>query len=234
LKKLTFLCLFFTFLLAAALSFGQSNFSRGEEKLMQNKPAEALVFLENAAGEDPANITTWLYLGIVYEQLNRPDEAIAAYRRILPTAGNLSANVANNLGNVYFQRGNTELAEQYYTQAIGFNSVFSRAYLGRANTRIKAGNLRNALADYEQYLTLEPRSSQRAKIEQLLSIIRADFAAEERKKALAEEEERRLAEERRKLLDSVSASLQSAADYSQGISSGAESVEGYQGEFELE
>jgi len=51
---------------------------------------------------------------------------------------------------------------------------------------------------------------------------------------MAEEEERRLAEERQRLLDSVSASLQSAADYSQSISSGAENVEGYEGEFELE
>jgi hypothetical protein len=51
---------------------------------------------------------------------------------------------------------------------------------------------------------------------------------------MAEEEEKRLAEERKKLLDSVSASLQSAADSSKGISSGAESVEGYQGNFELE
>jgi len=201
---------------------------------MQNKPAEAVVFLENAAADEPAKTVTWLYLGIVYEQLNRPDEAIATYRRILPLAGSLSANVANNLGNVYFQRGNIEMAEQYYTQAIGFNSVFSRAYLGRANTRTKAGNLRNAVSDYEQYLTLEPRSAQRAKIEQLIGIIRAEFAAEERKKILAAEEEKRLAEERQKLLDSVSASLQSAADSSKGISTGTEGVEAYQGNFELE
>jgi len=201
---------------------------------MRNKPAEAVVFLENSIADDPARVMTWLYLGIVYEQLDRADEAIAAYRRILPAAGGLSANVANNLGNVYFQKGNTEMAEQFYTQAIGFDSVYSRAYLGRANTRIKAGNLRNAVADYEQYLTLEPRSSQRTGIERILTVIREEFAAEERKRILAEEEERRLAEERQKLLDAVSASLQSAADYSQSISSGAESVEGYEGEFELE
>ena len=221
-------------LLAAFFCFGQSNFSRGEDLLMRNKPAEAVVFLENSIADDPARVMTWLYLGIVYEQLDRADEAIAAYRRILPAAGGLSANVANNLGNVYFQKGNTEMAEQFYTQAIGFDSVYSRAYLGRANTRIKAGNLRNAVADYEQYLTLEPRSSQRTGIERILTVIREEFAAEERKRILAEEEERRLAEERQKLLDAVSASLQSAADYSQSISSGAESVEGYEGEFELE
>ena len=221
-------------LLVTVYCFGQSNFSRGEELLMQNKPAEAAAFLESAVGEDPSNVTAWLFLGIVYEQLDKTEDAIAAYRRILPMAGNLSANVANNLGNVYFQTGNTTLAEQFYTQAIGFNAVLSNAYLGRANTRIKTGNLQNAVEDYEHYLKLEPRSSQRPGIEQLVTLIRAEFAAEEIRRLVAEEEARRLAEERQRLLDSVSASLQSAADLSQSLSSGAESVEHYEGEFELE
>ena len=201
---------------------------------MQNQPAQAAPFLENSIIDDPANAMTYLYLGIAYEQLGRTDEAIAIYRRVLPTARSLSANVSNNLGNVYFKKGNMEEAERYYTQAIGFNPVFSNAYLGRANTQIKAGNLRNAISDYEQYLTLEPLSSQRANIESMIALIRAEFASQEMRKIFAEEEEKRLAEERLKLLESVSASLQSAADYSQGISSGAESVEQYEGEFELE
>jgi tetratricopeptide (TPR) repeat protein len=201
---------------------------------MQNRPALALSFLENAIRDDPSNVTAWLYLGIVYEQLNRYDEAIAIYRRILPSAGSLSASVANNLGNVYFHRGNTEEAERFYTQAIGFDSVFSYAYLGRANTRTKTGNLQNAVSDYQQYLTLNPRSSQRGNIERLLELINSEIAAAEMKRILAEEEERRLAEERQRLLDSVSASLKSAADQSRGLSSGAEGIEGYEGEFVLD
>ncbi|MDR0302929.1 MAG: tetratricopeptide repeat protein [Treponema sp.] len=221
-------------LLTAFFCHAQTNLSRGEALLMQNKPAEAVVFLENAVSDDTSNTTAYLYLGIVYEQLNRPNEAVAVYRRALPIAGNLSANVANNLGNVYFQMGNNEMAQQYYSQAIDYNSVFSKAYLGRANTQIKAGNLRNAVSDYEQYLTLEPRSNQRPKIEQLISLIRSEFAAEERRKIFAEEEARMAVEERQRLLDSVSASLHSAADLSKSLSSGAESVEQYEGEFELD
>ena len=231
LKKITVV---FILLLTAAFSFGQSNLSRGEEFLMQNQPSQAAPFLESAIAEDASNVKAHLYLGVVYEQLGRMDEAIAVYRRILPSAGNLSANVANNLGNVYFQRGNTDEAERFYSQAIGFNSSFSSAYLGRANTRIKAGNLQNAITDYERYLVLEPASSQRANIERLVNLIRTEAAAEETRKLLAAEEQRRLAEEREKLLETVSASLQSAADSSKGISTGAENVEHYNGEFVLE
>jgi tetratricopeptide (TPR) repeat protein len=226
--------LVFLYILIPFFCFGQSNFSRGEELLMQNNPSAAAGFLEMAVAEEPLNVNAWLFLGVVYEQLGRTDDAIAAYLRILPRAGNMSASVANNLGNVYFNMGNTEMAEQYYSQAIGFNSAFPNAYLGRANTRIMAGNLQNAISDYEQYLRLEPRSSQRANIEQLVAIIRAEAAAEERRRIVAEEEARRVAEERQRLLDSVSASLQSAAGHSQGISTGAEGVELYEGEFELD
>jgi Tfp pilus assembly protein PilF len=220
-------------LLLSVLGFGQ-NFSRGEELLMQNNPAQAVVFLESAIAEDPAHLLAHLYLGIVYEQLGRTNEAIIIYRRVLPRAGDLSANIANNLGNVYFQSGNTEEAERYFTQAVAFDAVYSRAYLGRANARIKAGNLQDAIADYERYLALEPNSSQRTSIERLIGLIRTEAASEEMRRIMAEEVERRLAEEREKILESVSASLQAAADLSKGISSGAEDVEHYEGEFELD
>jgi tetratricopeptide (TPR) repeat protein len=232
LKKITTTVILW--LLIGVFCYGQSNLSKGEELLMHNKPAEALLFLENAVIDDPVNAKAYLYLGVVYEQLGKTDEAIAVYRRAQPIAGNLSANVANNLGNVYFKKGDTQTAEQFYTQAISFNSVYSRAYLGRANTQIKSGKLRNAAADYESYLSLEPNSPQRSNIERLVTTLRTEFAAEERRKFLAEEEERIRAEEMQKLLNDVSATLQSVVDSSRGISSGAESVEGYEGDFELE
>ena len=220
--------------LLTVFCYAQTNLAKGEEFLMQNNPAQAVAFLERALAEDGANVTIYLYLGIVYEQLGRANDAINVYTRVLPRAGNLSANVAGNLGNVYFSRGNIEEAERFYTQALAFNSTYSSAFLGRANTRIKSGQLLNAVTDYEQYLTLEPRSPQRDNIERLVSLIRTEIATEEMKKQLAAEEAARLQAERQRLLDSVSASLQSLSDSSKSISSGAESVEQYSGDFELD
>ncbi|MDR1239220.1 MAG: tetratricopeptide repeat protein [Treponema sp.] len=223
------------FLLLTALpGFGQNNFTQGEALFMQNRPQEALAFLELAAAEDPAHITTFQYLGRVYEQLGRLDEAIAAYRKILPRAGTETARIAFNLGNAYFMKGNTAFAEQFYTQALEEDPVFAPACLNRANTRVKTGSLRDAAADYERYLILEPRSPKRPEVERMIVFIREEFAAEERRKLMAEEEARAAAERRRRLLEEVSASLQSAAEDSQGISSGAEGVQEYDGEFELE
>jgi tetratricopeptide (TPR) repeat protein len=229
-----YLAIMVWWLCAAAFCFGQTNFSRGEELFMQNKPQEAAVYLENTVAEDPAHVKAFLYLGIVYEQLNRPAEAIAAYRKILPKAGDAAVYVANNLGNACFKTGDAEAAEAAYTQAVEADPRYAPAWLGRANARIKLGSLRSALDDYEQYLVLETRSAQRPEVERLIAFIRAEFAAEERRRLIEEEAARAEAERKQRLLDEVSASLQSAADASQGLSTGAEDVESYEGEFELE
>jgi tetratricopeptide (TPR) repeat protein len=215
---------------AVQAGLAQSSFSRGEALFLDNKPQEALVHLESAVAENPGNARAALYLGISYQQLDRTDEAIAVYRRALPGAGKDTALVAYNLGNAYYTKGNASLAEQYYSQAIEADPVYASAYLNRANTRVGQGALREAIVDYELYLSLEPVSSKRPQIEQLLGLIREEFAAEERRKIQEEVE----AERRQRLLEEVAASLQSAAEESQGLSSGSEEVLGYEGEFELE
>jgi tetratricopeptide (TPR) repeat protein len=230
---------------------------------MANKPREALGLLEGVLVQDPGHVKASLYLGIVYQQLDRPEDAVAVYRKILPRAGNEAARVAFNLGNIYSRLENTEYAEEFYTQAVTLDSAYAPAYLNRGNLRIKMGNLAEALPDYDLYLSLEPRSPQRSQIEQLAALIRGEFAAAERRRVMAEEEAERqrvraeeaaerdrvraaeeaerqrvLAEEaearRQALLLELSASLQSAAEETRGSSAGAEGILDYEGEFELE
>jgi tetratricopeptide (TPR) repeat protein len=228
-------CFFSCFLVFFTIeSFAQSDFTRGEELFMQNNPREALPYLERTAAADPAHVKAYLYLGIAYQQLDRVDEAIAAYRKILPNAGSETARIAYNLGNAYYTKGNAVFAEQFYTQAIGEDPNYSSAYLNRANTRVKTGALQTAVPDYEYYLTLEPRSPKRPIIERMVAFIQEGFAAEERRKFLAAEEARMDAERRQRLLEEVSASLQAAAEDSKGLSAGAEDIHDYKGEFELE
>jgi tetratricopeptide (TPR) repeat protein len=214
--------------------FAQNSFTKGEELFLQNKPSEALPFLEQAVAEDSAHVQASLYLGIAYQQVNKFDEAIAVYRKILPRAGNQAALISFNLGNVYFSRGNAAFAEQYYSQAISADPVFASAFLNRANTRIKTGMLQESISDYKQYLSLEPNSAKRSQIESLIAFIENEAAAEEQRKVMAEAAVKAEAERRQRLLDDVSASLQASAENAQGLSSGAENVQGYEGEFELE
>ena len=215
-------------------SAGSPDFLRGEELFMQNKPSDALPFLEKAFVANQDYLEGALYLAMCYEQLEKLDEAITIYRKILPSGGEKTALVAFNLGNVYFRKGSNSFAEQYYTQAIRTDPAYSSAWLNRANVKIKTGSLRDALPDYEHYLRLEPASPKRPQIEKLISLIQEEFAAEEIRKLMAEEAVRAEAERRQQLIDNVSASLQAQADEAEGIAAGAENISGYTLEFELE
>jgi len=171
----------------AALGFSRDNFSLGEEFFMRNNPAEAVVHFEAAIADDPGNIKAFLFLGIAYEQIGRVEEAITVYRQVLDRGGDLTANIANNLGNAFFRIGNFVEAEAMYNRAIEANRHFAPAILGRANTRIRRGALEDALADYDLFLLLDPRSPQRGEIERLTRFIRAEFAEVERRRLVAEE-----------------------------------------------
>ncbi|GHT63501.1 hypothetical protein FACS1894110_01450 [Spirochaetia bacterium] len=272
-------------LFVRVLSAQSDDFARGEELFMQNKPKEAQAILEKITAQDPSNVKAFLYLGIVYQQLDMIDEAITTYRRILPRAGNEQARIAYNLGNAYYIKGSAVFAEQYYTQAIEADPGYASAYLNRGNTRIKAGSLNTAMPDYELFLILEPNSPKRPQIEQLMAFIREESTAEDRRKeeaaeqaerqkivaenaakeeaAAAEqrreqaaafaEQQKKIAEEtaerqriaaenaakdaaerRQRMMDELSASLQSSAENTRGLSAGSEDVLGYEGEFELE
>jgi tetratricopeptide (TPR) repeat protein len=201
---------------------------------MENKPQEALSYLEAAVTEDPAHVKAFIYLGIAYQQLNRLDDAIAVYQRILPRSGAETARIAFNLGNVYFAKGSHSQAVQSYTRALEADPMYATAFLNRANAEIHQGLLKEAVFDYERYLAMEPASPQRGQIEKLIAFVRAEFAAEEQRRQIAEETARLEAERRQRLMDEVSASLQAAAEGSKGLSAGNEGIQGYEGEFVLE
>jgi tetratricopeptide (TPR) repeat protein len=165
-------------LLSGRLLYAQDAFSRGEDLFMRNKAAEALPLLEAAAAADPANITPSLYLGIVYLQLDRVDDAIALYLKILPSGGGETARIAFNLGNAYYVKGDTGAAEQYYGLSIEADPAYAPAYLNRANTRVRAGNPGDAVPDYRRYLSLEPASPKRPGIERLVDYIAAEAGEE--------------------------------------------------------
>ncbi|MDR2701862.1 MAG: tetratricopeptide repeat protein [Spirochaetaceae bacterium] len=177
------------------------NFLRGEELFMRNEPEEALPFLEKAFAEDESNQEGALYLAVCYEQLDRFENAITVYRKMLPQAGDKTALVACNLGNIYFRMGNTALAEQFYTQAISADPSYAPAHLNRANTRVRNGDLRDALPDYQSYLSLDPASPQRPRIERLVGLIQEIFAEAEIRRLMAQESSRADAEKRQRLMN---------------------------------
>ncbi|MDR0645156.1 MAG: tetratricopeptide repeat protein [Treponema sp.] len=181
---------FLLFLVLPTWGFTQNgNFAKGEELFLQNKPAESLAYLQAAAAAPDAPILTFLYLGIVYVQLGRVSEAVSVYRKILPSAGQYTALVAFNLGNLYYERNDFDTAEDYYNQSIDADSSFASAYLNRANTRLRKGETTFAISDYWQYLALKGDSEKRPQIEQVLEVLQKE--EDERNVKAAAESKRR-------------------------------------------
>lgn len=231
----------------AADTWSGPAFDQGSELLLENKPEQAVTYLEQAVREEPSNLEAYLYLSLVYEQLGLHTEAISTLSRAMDVPGAKLHVLYFNIGNNYVHQEDLEHAIESYTMAIDANRTYPKAYLNRANLLVQTESYQAAVDDYRVYLNLEPNSPQRPAIERAISLledtieqerIRAEEERrrreEEERRRREEEERRRLEEERRRreeeerrkaLLDSVLNSLQSASEETENMSAGNEDIE---------
>lgn len=206
---------------------GPGALAEGERLFRENKPAEALPWLEKAVKESPTEERAWLYQGVVLQMLGRYDEAVKLLQRGLPQAGGMRHLFHYNMGNAYALLGRASFAEEMYNLAMGEDPSFAPVFLNRANARTKLGNLRGAVADYRRYLELEPGSAQRTAIEDMIRLMGEAMATEDRKAAEAEAWRIAEAAARQAMLDEVTASLKAAAEETTSFSAGSGSIQGY-------
>jgi tetratricopeptide (TPR) repeat protein len=202
----------------AALLLALTSLQEGEQLFLQNKPEAALPFLEKALYEDPQDERTYLYLGIVYEQLRSTEKSIQIMRRGLNVATRYKDLLYFNLGNNHFRRDEYTLAEQMYSSALEINSTLDDAYLNRANARLELQKYPEARQDYIDYLRLAPDTPQRENIEKLIALLGS---------VLEEREQQRLAElERQKaLMNEVLDTLKNASEDTRNLSAGSEKIQ---------
>lgn len=221
---------------AKALDF----FAEGERLFRENKPAEAAPLLYQAslmAGTDPR---VYVYLGLCYQQTGKYADAISVFMKGTSAPGTDRKVLFFNAGNVYFLQNLFAEADSMFSSCIKIDSAYAPAYLNRANTRVKLEQFSKAVDDYTIYLMLDPATWQKDSIRQLIALLTGEVRAREEavqrsaaEKAAAEAE-RLAAEERyKKLLDEVSASLQSV-DAASTLSAGSEDVMDYNEEGQLE
>ena len=198
LKKIwIFLCGLFLFPL---LSFAQ-NFTKGEELFRQNKPKEAIPYLQKAC-DSGENGKSWTYLALSYYQMENYQKSLEVSSKGMKVSGTNKKILAYNAGNSAFAQGDFEDAEKWYNKAIAADSQYAPPVLNRANSRLKRNQLRSAKSDYILYLELSPDDPQEDSIRKLIALLdeEADRIEKEEQDRLAEEkrikeEEERIAEE---------------------------------------
>ncbi len=199
-------------------AFGSSEFfDKGEALYVQNKPQDARPLLESALNDDPSNEKTYLYLGIIYQQLGDAQKSIDILKQGLPVASAYKDLFYFNMGNDFFSRKEFTFAEDMYSNALAANKGLSDGYLNRANSRLQLGNFDGALADYTLFLQLSPQDPQRPNIEKVMALLR---------KAQDDKEKARLAEvaKQQALMNDVQNSLKNAGDATKNLS--VESING--------
>jgi colicin import membrane protein len=221
-------------LAAAGGAFAAGAFDEGERLFREDKPKEALAYLEKAVAEPGADEKAWLYLGLSYQQLGRLDEAVQAFRKGSAGALRFRHLFFYDLGNVYILQGKNTFAIEMLGEALVSDPSYANAYLNRANARLSVRDYPGAKDDYSRYLELVPGSAQRASIEEVIR--RLSTGIEDAKRVEAEADARKAAadEARKALLDQVAASLKAAADETKNLSSGSGAVQGYGDELQLD
>ncbi len=204
--------------LLAFLLLTSSTLQEGEKLLLEDKPQEARLKLEAALNENPKNEKIYLYLGIIYEQLNDPERSIQVLRRGLSIAKKHKDLIYYNIGNNFFRQEEYTLAVEMYSKAVEVNLQFDDAYLNRANSRLELENYSGARDDYIQYLQLAPSSPQREQIEELIRLLSGIIKDAELKK----QEE---LEKQKALLNEVLNSLKNASEDTRNLSAGSEEIE---------
>jgi len=201
----------------ASLFAASDSFDKGEALFVQNHPQDARPLLESALTEDPANEKTYLYLGIIYQQLGDTQKAIEILKQGLSVSTAYKELFYYNIGNDLYARKDFAGAEAMYTSAVAVRKDLSEGYLNRANARLQQQNLDGAYADYSYFLQLAPQDPQRPAIEKLMALLRKvqDQKEADRQAAIAKQQA---------LMSDVLKGLNNAGDSTKNLS--VESING--------
>ena len=230
--------------------FGQAK-SEGMKLFEQNKPAEAIAFLEADIAAGTALPEEYNYLGLSYYQIGNYEKSAEAFKKGSAAKGTNKKLLYFNMGNSYFAMQKWQEALDSYAMASVADPSYPAPLLNKANVEIKMDKLADAVSDYKRFLLLRPEDEQRPKIEKIIALIEAELAARVEKERLAAEEaarikaeEERLAQEkaererlaaqkraeeeaaRRKMLEDIAGSLRDGGETT-NLSADAEESIGY-------
>ena len=214
-------------------------FEKGLEAFRWQKTTEAVAWFSKATVADPGNDEYFLYQGTCHHQLGQVQSAEDAYSAGIALIGANLSQILLNRGNLRMSAGNADGARSDYDRLVfQAGPLASSAMLNRANLNLNTGNHPSALDDYTSYLIMDPGTSQKEVIEQLIALLSQKIASDtEMIKIAAEQarlnEEARLAEEARiaqeeaeraAQMEELLKSLSESGDDTTNIEAGTEKV----------
>jgi tetratricopeptide (TPR) repeat protein len=237
----------------------QTPWDRAVEAVQNRRHEEAVPLLRLVLErQSPRRGEAYRLLAHTLRRTGDDDEAEQTLRDALSD----SSLTASDRGRIAFDLAATlartdrpEEAEEMYGRALEEDGAVSAAYLNRANLRVELGTYPAAVRDYELYLAVHPRTSQRQEIEEMIALLQEEIDAEEVRRAeeerireeeeearrVAEEEQRRRQEEereaaearRQRMLSSVLESLGTAEAETESFRLEGEEIRDYDEEIDI-
>lgn len=232
-------------MLISAIGLSASNFETGSNLFNDNKPTEAIPYLEKALYEDPNNPIIYEWLSLAYQQQEQYDRGLNILNTALEKGLGDRVAILNEIATIYTKKNNNTEAIKYFNMALATKPDDSFTLYKRGKTQQLIGNIPAALADYERFLVVDPKNEKSPEVARMIAalkdeILTKEIAAkqeearkqaeaerlkeEERQKQIAAEQKRKDDEARKKVLDDIYASLNATSGEQTDLSAGTEEV----------
>jgi len=221
------------------------NLEKGFYLFLDNKPSEAIPFLEKALYEYPTNPEIYTSLSSAYVQISKYDSAIALLTKALDKGYVERYLTLGQIGAIYSISGNFTDAVKLYSQALDAKPDDSWSLYQRGNNFFFKRDFPSAINDYEKFLLIAPKDPQSPEVARMIAYLKEELKNQEVAKKLeedqklaeaarlkqleldkqiADEKQRKDDEARKKLMDDIYASLNDASNEQTNLSAGTEDV----------
>ena len=195
-----FIALFCAFFICGGSLYAETE---GEKLFKSNRPAEAILFLEDEIKSGTASSAAYNYLGLAYYQTGDYQNSVDAFAKGLKVPATNKKVLSFNQGNSYYAMGDYENAAKSYSLALSADPKYTQALLNRGNSYLMAQQYTQTITDYERYIVMEPNDPQRPKLEQLIGLLKQEVVRQEEEARVREEEAARIAEEEKRMAEEL-------------------------------
>lgn len=159
-------------------SFGadMEPFQRGLRHYADGDFEVAASYLEEAKHRQSRNDRVYFYLGNVYFQLDRLDDAIINYTTGLNFAER-KGRFFYNLGNCYYLKKNYSFAADMYSKALEHDPGLVQSHLNAGNAFYRMGEYEDTVSQWETYLAKDPQTPQYAEIKKAIAYLKDRLAS---------------------------------------------------------
>ena len=147
---------FFTGICVAVYQTGNFSTTTSKPANTDNDNRKRAETLKQKVADDPGNTSAWIQLGHTYFDMNKYDQAIAAYEKALEQNPN-NADVLTDLGIMYRRSGQPREAIKKFDMAIAINSNHETARFNKGIVLMHdLGDREGAIQTWEDLLEINP------------------------------------------------------------------------------